>query len=69
MAYHEEDPWRERRRNRRARPATALGCVLALGFMIVLAVIEFRAAMIIVGLVVVTAVVLLVGKRSDRRSK
>jgi hypothetical protein len=69
MAYHEEDPWRQRRRTRRLRPATAFGCALALGLVIVLAVIEFRAAMIIVGLAVVTAVVLLVGKWSERRSK
>ncbi|MDQ1027606.1 hypothetical protein QF035_005188 [Streptomyces umbrinus] len=69
MAYHEEHPWRDRRRTHRVRPTTALGCLLALGFVIVMAVIEFRAAAIIVGLAVVTAVLLFISRRADRRSR
>ncbi|GAA1921192.1 hypothetical protein GCM10009837_53100 [Streptomyces durmitorensis] len=67
MAYHEEHPWKDRRRTHHIRSTTALGCVLAVGLVIVMAVIEFRAAVIIVGLAVVTAALLFISKRTDRR--
>lgn len=69
MVYREEGPWREARRTHRVRPAVALGCVLGLGFVIALALIEFQAAAIIVGLAVVTTVVLLVSRWVDRRHR
>lgn len=69
MAYHEERPWRETRRTHRVRPGAALGWVLAVGIVIALALIEFRAAAIIAGLAVVTIVVLLVGRWMGKRNR
>lgn len=62
MAYHEERPWRETQRTYRARPRAALGGVLAVGIVIALALIELRAAVIFLGLAVVTILILLIGK-------
>ncbi|RRR80387.1 hypothetical protein [Streptomyces sp. RP5T] len=62
MAYHEERPWRETHRTHRAQPRAALGGVFALGIVIVLALIELRAAVIFLGLAVVTILILLIGK-------
>lgn len=53
MAYHDERPWHEKRRTHRARPAVALGWVLVVGLVVALAVVEVRAAAIIVGLALV----------------
>jgi uncharacterized membrane protein len=69
MAHHEERPWREARRTSRARPQAALGVILALGIVIALALIELRAAAIFLGLAVVTALVLLIGKRIGSRNR
>jgi hypothetical protein len=69
MAYHRERPWRETHRTHRARPRAALGGVLALAIVIALAVVEFRAAVIFVGLAVVTTLILLIGKWVGNRNR
>lgn len=69
MAYHEERPWHETHRTHRARPRAALGGIFALGITIALALIELRAAVIFVGLAVVTTLVLLIGKWVENRSR
>lgn len=53
---------RETHRTHPARPRAALGGVSAVGIVIVLAVIELRAAVIFLGLAVVTILILLIGK-------
>ncbi|MFE6157428.1 hypothetical protein ACFQ7F_00705 [Streptomyces sp. NPDC056486] len=61
MSYHEGSPWKEPQRTTRTRRRVVLGGGLALALFIILAVMEIRAAVIVVALALFTALVLLVG--------
>ena len=67
MAYHERNPWQEPQRTRRTNGQITIGCLLALAVLIILAIIEMQAAIIIVALATITAVILLVTSRLGRR--
>jgi uncharacterized membrane protein YccC len=67
MAYHERNPWREPQRRSRSNSRILIGCLIAVAAFIVLAVIEIQAALIIVGLAVVTGLVLFIGSKVGRR--
>lgn len=67
MAYLERNPWQEPQRTRRTNGQIIIGCLLGLAVLIILAIIEIQAAVIIVALAALTAVILLVTSRLGRR--
>jgi hypothetical protein len=67
VAYHDRNPWQEPQRTRRAGGRIVLGCILAVAVFIVLAVIEVRAALIVAGLAIVTALAFAISGRRRRQ--
>ncbi|MFJ8803938.1 MULTISPECIES: hypothetical protein [unclassified Streptomyces] len=67
MAFHEGDPWKDPKRARRTDSSRiVVGCILAVALLIVLAVIDLEAAIIVAVLAALTALILFATSRRRR---